>query len=30
MKKNVIAYLSNVNYVTKGGINWNKKEKKKL
>ena len=30
MKKNVIAYLSNVNYVTKGGINWNKKEKKTI
>ena len=30
MKKNVIAYLSNINYVTKGGINWNKKEKKTI
>ena len=30
MQKNVIAYLSNVNYVTKGGINWNKKEKKTI
>ena len=30
MKKQVIAYLSNINYVTKGGINWNKKEKKTI
>ena len=30
MKKKVIAYLSNINYVTKGGINWNKKEKKTI
>ena len=30
MQKNVIAYLSNINYVTKGGINWNKKEKKTI